>query len=284
MNNDKRNSKAFSRTRRKAVYTTTKLFQVATGWRAVQEIYEGILWNQLSRGRIPSHIGVILDGNRRWALRRGLEPWEGHRQGARKVEELLDWCGDIGIQTITLYAFSTENFQRSSREVAEIFRLLEAQLQGLLQDGRIQEKGIRVKVLGRTQMLSEDLRELIGRVEAHTAHHRRHYLNFAIAYGGRTEIVDAVKALARDVKEDRLAIESISEEAIDGYLYTAHLPKSSPDLIIRTSGEIRLSNFMTWQSAYSELMFTDVFWPDFRKLDLLRAIRVYQKRGRRFGK
>jgi tritrans,polycis-undecaprenyl-diphosphate synthase [geranylgeranyl-diphosphate specific] len=275
----------FSRTRRQFYHFATRAFQVATGQAAVQRAYENIVWNQIQNGPIPEHVGIILDGNRRWAVRRGLDPWKGHEQGAQKVEDFLDWIGEIEkIRTVTLYAFSTENFQRPPQEVSAILRLLKDYLNSLLTDERIRKNQIRVKVLGRTQLLPVEIRELIRRVEESTAHYDRHYFNFAVAYGGRTEIVDAVSSLARDVKEERLSIDQISEQVIEGYLYTAHLPKCSPDLIIRTSGEIRLSNFLTWQGAYSELFFVDVFWPAFRKLDLLRAIRMYQKRKRRFGK
>jgi tritrans,polycis-undecaprenyl-diphosphate synthase [geranylgeranyl-diphosphate specific] len=275
----------FSRTRRQFYHFATRVFQVATGQAAVQKAYENIVWNQIQNGPIPEHIGIILDGNRRWAVRRGLDPWKGHEQGAQKVEDFLDWIGEIEkVRTVTLYAFSTENFQRPPQEVSAIFRLLKDYLNSLLTDERIRKNQIRVKVLGRTRLLPGEIRDLIRRVEESTAHYDRHYFNFAVAYGGRTEIVDAVSSLARDVKEERLSIDQINEQVIEGYLYTAHLPKCSPDLIIRTSGEIRLSNFLTWQGAYSELFFVDVFWPAFRKLDLLRAIRMYQKRQRRFGK
>lgn len=251
---------------------------------SVQRIYESLVWNQIQSGPIPEHIGVILDGNRRWARSRGLDPWKGHEQGARKMEDFLDWCGEIDeIRSITLYAFSTENFKRSEKEVTEIFRLLKEYLNSLLKDERVVKNEIRVKMLGRLEMLPEEFQELIRQVEEKTAHYQKHYFNFAIAYGGRTEIVDAVRSLAENVKEGRLSLENISEKEIESYLYTAHLPNCSPDMIIRTSGEVRLSNFLTWQGAYSELCFVDVYWPDFRKLDLLRAIRMYQHRQRRFG-
>ncbi len=251
---------------------------------SVQRIYESLVWSQIQGGPIPEHIGVILDGNRRWARSRGLAPWKGHEQGARKMEDFLDWCGDISeIRSVTLYAFSTENFKRSEKEVTEIFRLLKEYLNSLLKDERIVKNEIRVKMLGRIEMLPEEFQELIRQVEEKTAHYRKQYFNFAIAYGGRTEIVDAVRSLAEDVKEGKLSLDNISEKVIESYLYTAHLPNCSPDMIIRTSGEVRLSNFLTWQGAYSELCFVDVYWPDFRKLDLLRAIRMYQHRQRRFG-
>ncbi|MEW6441110.1 MAG: polyprenyl diphosphate synthase [bacterium] len=250
----------------------------------VQKIYENMLLNQIKEGPIPGHIGVILDGNRRWAQEKGLDPWKGHEQGARKIEDFLNWCSDMEeIRSVTLYTFSTENFKRSEREVAEIFRLLKEYLTSLMKDERVHKNEIRIKMLGRIHLLPQELQDLIGQLEEKTRHYKKHFFNFAIAYGGRTEIVDAVRRLAEDVKKDKLSLEGISENIIENYLYTAHLPNCSPDLIIRTSGEIRLSNFLTWQGAYSELCFLDVFWPAFRKLDFLRALRTYQKRQRRFG-
>jgi tritrans,polycis-undecaprenyl-diphosphate synthase [geranylgeranyl-diphosphate specific] len=251
---------------------------------SVQRVYETMVWSQIRGGPIPEHIGVILDGNRRWARSRGLDPWKGHEQGAKKMEDFLDWCGEISeIRSITLYAFSTENFKRSEKEVSEIFRLLKEHLNSLLKDERVVKNEIRVKMLGRMEMLPKEFQDLIRQVEEKTAHYRKHYFNFAIAYGGRTEIVDAVRSLAQNVQDREIGLEDINENLIESYLYTSHLPKCSPDLIIRTSGEVRLSNFLTWQGAYSELCFVDVYWPDFRKLDLLRAIRMYQHRQRRFG-
>ncbi len=274
----------FSRTNKSLGFIASQGLRTTLDVLAVPKMYERMLWNQVRNGPIPEHIGIILDGNRRWADQRGLSPWKGHEEGARKVEDFLDWCGDIEkIRTITLYAFSTENFKRTQEEIVEILRLLKQYLNGLLKDERIRKNEIRVKVLGRTRILPEEIQELIRRVEESTAHYERHYFNFAVAYGGRSEIVDAMTSLARDVRNEKISMEEISEEVIESYLYTSHLPKCNPDLIIRTSGEVRLSNFLTWQAAYSELCFVDVFWPDFRKLDLLRAIRMYQKRKRRYG-
>lgn len=250
----------------------------------VQKIYENMLWNQIKDGPIPGHIGIILDGNRRWAREKGLEPWKGHERGAKKIEDFLNWCSDIqAIRSVTLYAFSTENFKRSEKEVMEIFRLLRKYLESLMTDERVHKNEIRIKMLGRVQLLPQELQELIEKLETMTAHYDKRFFNFAIAYGGRTEIVDAVRRLAEDVKEGKLDLDAVNEKVIEQYLYTAHLPNCNPDLIIRTSGEIRLSNFLTWQGAYSELCFLDVYWPAFRKLDFLRALRTYQKRQRRFG-
>ncbi len=249
-----------------------------------QRLYEQVVWNQIKEGPVPEHIGVILDGNRRWAVKHGLDPCKGHAKGAQKLEEFLGWCEEIDkVHTVTAYVFSTENFRRSEHEVNEIFTLLREYLGRLLHDERIVKNEIRVKMIGRTHVLPEGFQELIRKVEEKTAHYERRFFNIAIAYGGRGEIIDAVRALAQAVQQGEVTPDSIDEQVFERYLYTAHLPRPYPDLIIRTSGEIRLSNFLTWQGAYSELCFLDVYWPDFRRLDLLRAIRVYQRRQRRFG-
>jgi len=248
------------------------------------KIYEWILNNQVKGGRMPQHIGIILDGNRRWALHRGLEPKVGHLKGAKKAEDFLQWCWDLGnIQTASLYIFSTENFSRKEKEVEEIMELIKLYLGELLVDKRIHRNQIRVKVIGRTDTLPPTLQTSIKRLEEATSNYDKYYLNLAIAYGGRTEILDAVKQIALDVKKGKLSPDSLNEKVIEEHLYTHFLPNPHPDLIIRTSGEERLSNFLLWQSAYSELCFLDVYWPGFRKIDLLRAIRVYQERQRRFG-
>ncbi|HEW89785.1 MAG TPA: di-trans,poly-cis-decaprenylcistransferase [Candidatus Bathyarchaeota archaeon] len=250
------------------------------------DLYERWLELQVRGGPMPDHVGVILDGNRRWARMHGLEPWQGHRAGAKRVEELLRWCLELGIKTVTLYAFSTENFKRSPREVLELMKLFEEELRRLKESDVVREHKVRVKVIGRLELLPPDIRKLAGELEEATKEHDGHYLNIAIAYGGRAEIVDAVRKIARDVKAGLIEPEEISEELFERYLYTSYLPEAvrDPDLIIRTSGEERLSGFLLWQSAYSELCFVDVFWPEFRRIDLLRAIRTYQGRQRRFGR
>jgi len=249
-------------------------------------IYRIYLWwlrREVKNGNIPSHVGIILDGNRRWASKHGYPPWLGHRFGAEKVEEVLKWCLKLGVKTVTLYAFSTENFKRPPREVEELFKLFEEKLKQLLSIREIHDYHVRVKVIGSLELIPEKLRRLIEEIEAKTANYREHWLNIALAYGGRREIVDAVRKIAKFVKEGSLNPEEIDEELLQKFLYTAHLPNPEPDLIIRTSGEERLSGFLLWQSAYSELCFLEVYWPEFREIDLLRAIRVYQSRQRRFG-
>jgi tritrans,polycis-undecaprenyl-diphosphate synthase [geranylgeranyl-diphosphate specific] len=247
------------------------------------KVYEGWLWRQVENGDKPEHIAIILDGNRRWASEKVLNPWFGHEKGAEKVEQLLDWCLKLDVKSVTLYAFSTENFSRPEDEVKEIMRIAEERFRELLTDERIRRDKIRVKVIGRVNLLPEGLRQLIEDVEKSTQDYDKHFLNFAFAYGGRAEIVDAAKKIAEEVHEGKLDLEKVDEQVFEQHLYTSHMPNQDPDLIIRTSGEERLSGFLLWQSAYSELCFLDVYWPDFRSIDLLRAVRTFQKRKRRFG-
>jgi tritrans,polycis-undecaprenyl-diphosphate synthase [geranylgeranyl-diphosphate specific] len=245
--------------------------------------YEKWLWHQVKNGGKPEHIAIILDGNRRWASEKALQPWFGHEKGAEKVEQLLDWCLKLNVKSITLYAFSTENFNRSKAEVEEIMRIAEDEFRRILTDERIHKNKVRVKVIGRLSLLPESLQQLVKDVEEATRDYDEHFLNIAFAYGGRAEIVDAARKIAESVQIGKLDIQSIDEDLFEKYLYTSHMPKQDPDLIIRTSGEERLSGFLLWQSAYSELCFLDVYWPDFRLIDLLRAVRTFQKRKRRFG-
>lgn len=248
------------------------------------KFYENRLTWQVEDEPIPSHIGIILDGNRRWAQDKKYSMDVGHAYGADVVENLLDWCHDLKIKSITLYVLSTENLQRTVEEVQELFRLIEERLTDLLKDERIYKYRVRVKGIGKFDLLPESLLSVLHEVEEKTAMFDGHFLNIAIAYGGRVEITDVVRSIAEDVKKGILAPSTITEETIESRLYTAHLPNPEPDLIIRTSGEERMSGFLLWQGAYSELIFMDVYWPAFRKIDLLRAVRTYQKRKRRLGK
>jgi tritrans,polycis-undecaprenyl-diphosphate synthase [geranylgeranyl-diphosphate specific] len=247
------------------------------------KIYEKWLWQQVKNGAKVEHIAIILDGNRRWASENELNPWLGHKKGAETVEQLLDWCEKLNVKFVTLYTFSTENFRRSPSEIEEIMRIAEEKFRKLLTDERIHRNKVHVKVIGRTSLLPENLKQLIGEVEKATADYNSQFLNFAFAYGGRAEIVDAAKTIAEKVRDGKLELDDINESTFEKYLYTSHMTKQEPDLIIRTSGEERLSGFLLWQSAYSELAFLDVYWPDFRFIDLLRTIRTFQKRKRRYG-
>jgi tritrans,polycis-undecaprenyl-diphosphate synthase [geranylgeranyl-diphosphate specific] len=247
------------------------------------KLYEKWLWYQVKNGVPLESIAIILDGNRRWASENELNPWLGHRKGAETVEQLLDWCEKLNVKFITLYTFSTENFRRTSDEIDEIMKITEEKFRKLLTDERIHRNKVHVKIIGRRNLLPESLQQLISEVEKATESYDNQFLNFAIAYGGRAEIVDAARVIAEQVKAGKLEPEDIHESTFEKYLYTSHMPKQEPDLIIRTSGEERLSGFLLWQSAYSELAFLDVYWPDFRLIDLLRAIRTFQKRKRRYG-
>ncbi|MDA4111835.1 MAG: polyprenyl diphosphate synthase [Thaumarchaeota archaeon] len=250
----------------------------------VYRVYEAILSRSIKRGEIPKHIAIILDGNRRWASKKSIERVIGHIEGANTAEDLLEWCHEIGIRTITLYLLSTENLNRSPVELKELFELFTERLNRLLTDERITRFKVRVTAIGRLELVTPRMREILETIEAKTADYSEHFLNIAIAYGGRTEIVDSVRSIAKLVKEGKISPEEIDQKTIEHSLYTSYLPNPDPDLVIRTSGEERLSGFLLWQSAYSELVFMDEYWPDFRKIDLMRAVRTYQRRSRRYGR
>ncbi|MEM3444402.1 MAG: polyprenyl diphosphate synthase [Thermoplasmata archaeon] len=231
---------------------------------------------------LPQHIAIIMDGNRRFAKELGLDPTEGHKMGRDKLEEVLGWCLEIGLKILTVYAFSTENFTRSSAEVQLLINLFEENFRKLGDDERVHKHRIRVRVIGKRELLPPSLVSAIEYAEERTKDYDSYFFNLAVAYGGRQEIIDTIKEIAKEVKEGKLSLDDITEELVSSKLYTKDLP--DPDLILRTSGEERISNFLLWQMAYSELYFVDVYWPGFRKIDLLRAIRAYQMRKRRFGK
>jgi short-chain Z-isoprenyl diphosphate synthase len=244
-----------------------------------------LLWH-VRRSPCPRHIGIILDGNRRHGRLLGItEPRALYDLGARKLDEVLQWCVELGIAAVTLWVFSTENFRRPAAEVSGILESVAAKLEALAADPVIHKERIRVRAIGRIAMLPKLLCKAIGAAEQATAGYDRMELNIAVAYGGRQEITDAVKSLLCGFKERQAtlaeAIDGVTPEAIACNLYTAGAP--DPDLIIRTSGELRLSGFLLWQSAHSEYYFADVLWPAFRKIDFLRAIRAYQQRRRRYG-
>jgi tritrans,polycis-undecaprenyl-diphosphate synthase [geranylgeranyl-diphosphate specific] len=246
--------------------------------------YEKWLEDTVTSEEMPEHVGVILDGNRRWGFALNGDTLRGHRYGAKIGENFLEWCLDLGIKTVTLYVFSTENFLRPQTEVATILRIIEEEAKKLVTDSRIHNNQVHVKAIGRLEMLPDSLRSALAEAERATAHYDRRYLNIAVAYGGRAEIVDAAKRIIDEVQSGTLVADAVDEDVFRKYLYTSHLPNPYPELIIRTSGEERLSGFLIWQAAYSEFIFLDVYWPEFRRIDLLRAIRTYQGRKRRFGK
>ena len=211
-------------------------------------------------------------------------PKEGHWKGADSVENLLDWCEEFDIKIITLYALSAENLDRDDEELEYLYKLIQMRLEKLFNDPRIHRNKMRVKAIGRIELLPESIKEILKRLDDATKNYDEHFLNIALAYGGQYELVDAVKKIGEKIRDGSLNVNDINKKEIESNLYTSHLPQSSPDMILRTSGEKRLSGFLMWQSAYSELVFMDIFWPEFRKIDLMRAIRTFQERKRRLGK
>jgi short-chain Z-isoprenyl diphosphate synthase len=249
--------------------------------------YENKLLSEVKNIPPPRHVGLILDGNRRFAIEKGLKNVaEGHRMGADKLDEVLSWCEQLKIRNITVWVFSTENLSRSQEEVKELLRVIEWKIQQLAKDPFTHKRRMRIKAIGKMELLPETTRRVIKEAEEATRDYENLSLNIALGYGGRQEIADAFKDLVRQKLSNGVSMEDIvgdiTPDEIGRHLYTLNLP--DPDLLIRTSGEIRMSGFLLWQSAYSEFYFCDVYWPAFRKIDFLRAIRSYQQRERRFGR
>ena len=240
------------------------------------------LRDEIKQDTIPQHIAIIMDGNRRFADSMGLIPEQGHFFGKDRIENVLDWCFDLGVKVLTVYAFSTENFNRTSNEVKTLMQLCNTELQRANLDSRIHRNKVRIRVIGQLDELPDDIQHSAINIMETTKDYDKYHFNIALAYGGREEIVQAIKRIAEDVHTGELALDAISQSTVSSYLYTNGLP--DPDLILRTSGEERISNFLLWQLAYSELYFSDVYWPAFQKRDFLKAIHTYQKRKRRFGK
>ena len=233
-----------------------------------------------TKNKVPEHIGIILDGNRRFAKRLMMKPWKGHEWGAKKVEKLFNWCKDLGIKEATLYTFSIENFNRPKDEFDFLMKIFKMELKRILKNEDVMKEGIRVNFIGRISMFDNELETLMKQVMEKTKDNDRYIVNFAMAYGGRSEVVDATRKIAEQIKEGKLNIDQINEETFKNYLYTA----DEPDLIIRTGGEKRTSNFLPFQGAYSEWLFLEKTWPEFEKEDLIEAIAEYGRRERRFGK
>lgn len=231
---------------------------------------------------LPKHIGFIMDGNGRWAKMRGLERSAGHKEGAKTFRKIGEYCADVGIKYMTFYAFSTENWNRPKTEVLALMKLFKEYLSD--GEGRLAENDIRqmrLRFIGERDGLPKDLLKLIEKAERETAKYDKITVNIALNYGGRAEITHAVRDIAEKVKNGELLPEDITEETVSSHIYTAGQP--DPDIIVRPSGEYRLSNFLTWQSAYSEFWYSDVLWPDFCEDDVNKLLFDYQKRNRRFG-
>ena len=234
---------------------------------------------QLLQKNIPAHVAIILDGNGRWAKRRGLPRTAGHKEGALNVREMTRVCGDLGVKALTVYAFSTENWKRPTEEVNFLMKL---PLQFFNEFApELMANGVRLKVIGNVLQLPQELQDKIIELTDKTKENTKLTLTIALNYGSRDEIKQAVQAIAKKVETHELNVDDISEQVITDHLFTNDLPEL--DLMIRTSGEERISNYLLWQLAYSELYFTDVLWPDFNEAELYKAIDSYQKRNRRFG-
>jgi len=229
--------------------------------------------------KLPRHIAIIMDGNGRWAQRHALGRVMGHQKGVEAVRRTVRLCRQLGIGYLTLYAFSMENWSRPDQEVAALMKILRRYLRSELQE--MLQNDIRLQAIGDIESLQKPVQKLLLETMEKTAHNQGMVLNLALSYGGQDEIVQAVRRIVRDVGAGKLAAENISREVFARYLYTAGIP--DPDLLIRTSGEYRISNFLLWQSAYTEFHFTDVLWPDFDRDDLYAAIADYQRRERRYG-
>ena len=233
----------------------------------------------IDKNNLPKHIAIIMDGNGRWARQKGLSRIEGHREGIKRAEEIIEAADEIGIKFITFFAFSCENWKRPRLEVETLMRLLDMFLKKNLK--RLMENNVRLKAIGRKDPIPDYLWRNLCQTQDATANNTGLTVVLAFNYGSRQEIADAAKNIARDVLEKRLNLEDLDEKAVEGFLYTAGIP--DPDLLIRTSAELRVSNFLLWQISYAELYFPEVLWPDFKRPNLEEAINVYQNRARRFG-
>lgn len=247
----------------------------------IYSLYEKKLLKDIQKSNLPNHIAIIMDGNRRYGDTLGLLGFNGHEIGAVTLENVLDWCWEIGVNIITVYGFSTENFGRNEKEVNTLMNLFEKKFNDFATNKKVHERNVKLNILGDLTEFPERVQTAIKNAEEKTKNYDKFVFNVAIGYGGRQELVKAVLDIVNKVKEGKITEEQINEEIIGHHLYTAGLP--DPDLVIRTSGEERLSGFLLWQSAYSELYFCETYWPSFRKIDLLRAIRTFQQRKRRFG-
>lgn len=238
------------------------------------------IYRRLDSARLPKHVAIIMDGNGRWAGKRSLKRFLGHQQGAESVQYVVETASRIGLPWLTLYAFSLENnLKRPKSEVSFLMRLLRTYLTNNVQ--RMNDNNVRIQYIGRTHELEEEVRERMDWAAEATKHNTGTVLTLALNYGSRSELADAFKSLHAEIERKELRLEEVTEQDIQRHLYTAHMP--DPDLLIRTSGEMRISNFLLWQIAYAEIFVTDRLWPDFRGIHMLEAIEDYQRRERRYG-
>ncbi len=226
-----------------------------------------------------NHVGIILDGNRRFAKRLMKEPWKGHEYGSKKVEKLLEWCKEFSIKELTLYAFSMQNFNRPKIEFDYLMKVFKDNFERLKEDPRISEYGIKIRIIGRIHLFPKDVQDAMNTIMEKTKDNTNYIINFALAYGGQEELVDTIKKIGRKIEAKEISSEDISKELVNKNLYMS----SQPDFVIRTGGDHRTSNFLIWQSWYSEWFFLEKTWPEFEKEDLLDCINKFKGRARRFG-
>lgn len=238
---------------------------------------------QPSLSSVPKSIGVILDGNRRFAKRLMLKPWKGHEFGAKKVEELFKWCKEIGVKEVTLYCFSVQNFNRPKEEFDFLMDLFRKEYRRYSEEKKLDDMkrdGVRINFIGRLEMFPDDLQVIMRKLMDETRDGKNYLINFAMGYGGREEVIDAIRKLAKQVKEGKVDVDKINDEVFADNLYT----KTEPELIIRTGGEKRTSNFLLWQSHYSEWIFLEKAWPEFEREDFVKCLEEFSSRKRRFGR
>lgn len=228
----------------------------------------------------PNHIGIIIDGNRRFAKKLMLKPWQGHEMGAKKLEKVLEWCQESNIKQLTIYGLSVENLSRPKEELSHLMKIFKDTFEKYINDPKIEENEVQINFVGNLHLLPEDLQESIKILELKTKNHSKYILNIAMAYGGRDEIINATKNISKDIEENKIKSSDITKELFESYLSI----KGEPDFIIRTGGDIRSSNFLCYQSAYSEWFYLEKTWPEFEKEDLTKCIEEFSKRKRRFGK
>ena len=229
---------------------------------------------------IPNHLGIIMDGDRRFSKRLMLKPWKGHEWGVKKLEKILEWCKEYDIREITLYTFSIQNFDRPKEEFNYLMKIFTENFEKFKNDSRIEDNSLKINIIGRLWMFPEELQEKLKSIMEKTKNNKGYVINFAMAYGGREEVIDATKKIAQQIKSGELDIEDINEEVFKKNLYIAE----EPDLVIRTGGEKRISNFLSYQSAYSEFIFLDKLFPELEKDDFEECMIEYSNRKRRFGK
>jgi len=234
----------------------------------------------MSQNNAPLHIAIILDGNRRYAKKLGLSPWEGHKFGAEKIKDILKWCRELGVEELTLYTFSVDNFKRPEAEKKAIFELFMKNISGMKNSKELKKNDVRVRFIGRLEMFPESIQREMHEVMEQTKNNSRFKINFAMAYSGRAEITDAFKKIIQKIKNKEINEKDIAESLISENLYLS----SAPDILIRPGGEKRISDFLLWQNSYTELFFIDKLWPEFEKEDLIKIIEEFKSRERRFGK